>query len=232
VCDRWHSYENFKADMGEKPNDTIFSRYIQSMDFTPTNCYWQEKVNSRSNPMYGIWKGIRRRCGLIGTAENLASKAYLVRGIVMDDDLANSFAAFVQEVGERPSPVHQVDRIDNNQGYVKGNLRWVTPKENANNRSDNIYIEIDGERKTLQQWCEHYGVNNKTVHGRFNRLFIEDVKRDFTCLQIDAESGETIAEYASIKEASASTGIKYGTIAKCLSGGNATAGGFAWRYKK
>jgi hypothetical protein len=231
VCDRWHTYANFYEDMGDKPEGSIFSRYVPTMDFTPDNCYWQEKVNSRSNALYSIWKGIRRRCGLIGSSTDKHFRSYVRRGIGMDDDFANSFAAFAEEVGPRPSPRHQIDRIDNNLGYVRGNMRWATPKENANNTSGNIYIEIDGERKTLQQWCDHYGVNNKTVHGRFSKLFIDDTKKDYACVQINAYTGELIQEYPSIKQAAAATGLKYGTIAKCLCGGNATAGGYAWRYK-
>lgn len=236
VCDRWfNNYENFLSDMGEKPTDSIFKRHDEGSDFSPENCYWQPKVNSRTNPLYSIWKGVKRRCGLIGRSEtNTNGAMYTARGVKMDPDWEDSFATFAAYVGERPSGTHQLDRIDNNSGYYPGNVRWATPKENANNRCDNVYIEIDGQRKTLSQWAVIHGLSRSTVGGRFTQLFWPiDTKyhNRYDCEQVNTTTGQVINTFRSAKAASEATGILRGTIAKCLSGGNATAGGFAWRYK-
>jgi len=236
VCDRWfNNYANFVEDMGEKPDNTIFTRFDENGDFTPDNCYWQEKVHSRTNPLYSIWKGIKRRCGLTGRINATPRAAmYIARGVTMDPDWEESFATFTKDVGERPTPKHQLDRIDNELGYIPGNVRWALPKENANNRCDNVVIEMDGERKTMSQWAEFYGLNIRTVNTRFYKVFMPvDAKYNThkKCEQINPATGAVVGVYDSLKDAAEKTGILRGTIAKCISGGNATAGGFAWRYR-
>lgn len=231
VCERWKNYDNFLSDMGEKPEGAQFARYLNTGNFEPDNCYWQRLVNTRTNPVYSTWKGIKRRCGSLRVNSNTA-REYKERGVVIHPSWISDFMAFYNEVGDKPSPIHQIDRIDNNLGYVPGNLRWVLPKENANNRSDNIFIEMDGERKTLSQWAEHYGIKRVTLGGRFSRLFNVDepLTRSRPCYQLNLATGEILEEFQTAAKAAEKTGIKRSTILKCLSGGNASAGGFGWRY--
>ena len=55
VCDRWMVFENFYADMGERPTGTTLDRIDNANGYEPGNCRWatviQQQSNKRSNVM-------------------------------------------------------------------------------------------------------------------------------------------------------------------------------------
>jgi hypothetical protein len=72
-------------------------------------------------------------------------------------------------MGPPPFEKATIDRIDSTKGYGPDNCRWATIKEQGNNRRTNRWVEVDGERKTVQQWSEVSGVGPKTIIYRLNR---------------------------------------------------------------
>jgi hypothetical protein len=50
VCDRWaESFENFFADMGERPEGLSLERSNNSLGYGPENCVWATKVEQMRN---------------------------------------------------------------------------------------------------------------------------------------------------------------------------------------
>lgn len=63
----------------------------------------------------------------------------------------NDPAVFVRYMGQPPSLEHTLDRIDNSKGYCPGNLRWATPVEQANNKTNNRLVTYGGQTMTVAQ---------------------------------------------------------------------------------
>lgn len=90
-------------------------------------------------------------------------------GAVVDEALSN-FRAFLAELGPIPSPEYTLDRIDNNNpSYEPGNVRWATPREQANNRSNTLQLTIDGETLPLTVWADRVNVKANTIRQRLRR---------------------------------------------------------------
>jgi hypothetical protein len=92
------------------------------------------------------------------------------RGITIAREFAESFQAFFDEIGPRPSKGHSVDRIDNSKGYAPGNVKWATMSEQRRNRRDGLrMLTIDGKTKCLTDWAKESGLNYETIRFRLKK---------------------------------------------------------------
>ena len=76
---------------------------------------------------YTAWRCARSRCN---NPHHKAYARYGGRGIKCEI----SFHDFLLAAGPKPGLNYSIDRIDNNKGYEKGNLRWATRQEQSANR--------------------------------------------------------------------------------------------------
>jgi hypothetical protein len=122
-------------------------------------CKHGASKRSGHDPEYNVWARMISRCT---KPANLDYKNYGARGIRVCDEWLSSYAAFIADMGSRPSEKHTIERLDNDRGYAPDNCEWATRKVQANNRrprtvrlicgkghamdGDNVYARPDGKR--------------------------------------------------------------------------------------
>ena len=123
------------------------------------------KTHGLSNSLtYKSWTKMRERCNYPKSNRYASHGA---RGIKVCKRW-EKFENFYENMGERPSKDHSIDRVDNNGNYEPENCRWATQKEQANNRRSNRWVTIDGVTKTYTEWCEERGIKRNTVTSRLS----------------------------------------------------------------
>jgi hypothetical protein len=145
--------------MGESTSCGCFQRELAAKNLGNT----ARKHGRHNTPEYFRWLSMKLRCQ---HPSHHAFQNYGGRGISVCDRWNKSFEAFVEDVGERPTPEHTLDRIDNDGNYEPTNVRWATRQEQANNRRNNVRITHNGQTKTLAAWARDIGITPEGVAYR------------------------------------------------------------------
>lgn len=95
------------------------------------------RTNRTKHPLYWTWHGMRQRC----RDKNCSTaKHYVLKGITVCDrwlePCGRGFYNFLEDMGDKPSPKHTLDRIDPEKGYSPENCRWVNVYTQNWNRSN------------------------------------------------------------------------------------------------
>ncbi len=116
---------------------------------------------------YNAWAGMIQRC----FNENDPSyHRYGGRGITVAPTWRASFAAFLVDVGPKPSPEHSLDRYPNNDGnYEPGNVRWATRAEQLRNKRSNVNLTVEGVTQCLEDWAAVSGLSPLVIRRRLNK---------------------------------------------------------------
>lgn len=55
VCERWEKFENFYADMGDRPDGKSLDRIDNNGPYAPWNCEWRDESHQSRNKRSNIW---------------------------------------------------------------------------------------------------------------------------------------------------------------------------------
>lgn len=127
------------------------------MQGRPTHGDWNLRVRR-------IWLGMISRCY---NTKSISYKNYGFKGIIVCEEWKEyaNFKEWAYRSGyEEHLTLDRFPRINGN--YEPSNCRWATYKDQANNKSNNRLLEMDGDTKTLQQWSDLYGVNQSRILRR------------------------------------------------------------------
>jgi hypothetical protein len=88
-------------------------------------------AGNKKTTEYMAWDSMIGRCY---RSSNPHFNYYGGRGITVCDRWRESFIAFLEDMGLKPSPDLSLDRINVNGNYEPGNCRWATQAVQANNK--------------------------------------------------------------------------------------------------
>src|SRR5205823_4113748 len=104
------------------------------------------RLSVRFPSEYNSWKAMRSRCWY---ASNPSYQYFGALGIDVCPRWAKSFAAFLEDMGPKPSPQHGISRIDSARDFELENCYWATPTEQQVNSVKAVFLEHQGERHCI-----------------------------------------------------------------------------------
>ena len=126
----------------------------------------RRRHNLSSTPEYQIWQKARYRCS---NPNDKAYHNYGGRGITVCERWADDFMAFYLDMGPRPSPLHSLDRIDNDGPYSPENCRWATSRQQALNTRRTRHLTWRGETHSAIEWADLLGIPYGRIKDRLQR---------------------------------------------------------------
>lgn len=144
-------------------------------------CYRSEKLKTariHGHCLNGVSKEYKSYTNMINRCYNVKNKQYKdygQRGVIVCESWRSSFKCFIEDMGNKPTPQHSLDRIDNDGNYEPSNCRWATDIEQRRNKRNNVWIEYNGVKKIMSDWAYYLGTNyvNLRKHIKRGKTFEE-----------------------------------------------------------
>jgi hypothetical protein len=101
---------------------------------------------------YDAWSGMHQRCG---NPKDKDYGKYGGRGIKVCERWSK-FDRFIEDMGDKPTKRHSLDRIDVNGDYAPENCRWATTKVQNGNKRCNIRVSAFGKSGCLADFISYH----------------------------------------------------------------------------
>lgn len=201
---------------------------------------WQRKTHGFNKTRLHItWGLMKDRCN---NKNNMNFHNYGGRGIKVCREWNEKFICFydwAMNSGYKDNLT--IDRIDNDGNYEPTNCRWVTMKEQGNNKRNNVIVDTELGNKNLKQLSEITGIKYPTIVARYNKGFNSQelisktdgrkTRMNKPVIQFDI-NGNKICEFSSVREAGKETNSYHSNISACCRGKIKTYKGYIWKYKE
>ena len=125
------------------------------------------KDGRKGTRLYRIYNNMKNRCY---NCNSKSYKNYGGRGIKICSEWLSDFSVFKEWAlshGYREDL--SIERLDVNGDYTPINCIWATYKVQANNMRSNHLISFGGKTKTVKEWSDYFGINERTVRDRLRR---------------------------------------------------------------
>lgn len=128
-------------------------------------------TNGNPSRTYRIWNAMLQRCN---NPNSKAYEKYGAKGVTVCDRWEESFANFLEDMGEAPDKL-TIDRKNHQEGYYKENCRWATYtqqnrnlKIRENNKSG--YKGVCKDSRS-EKWRAYINVDKKQIYlGTFDNM--------------------------------------------------------------
>jgi len=141
-------------------------------------------TNSKKKKLYRAWRSIKNRCYNSKVPEY---RHYGARGIILCEEWKNDFFTFAKYIGLPPTERHWIERINNNNNYEPGNVKWVLPKDNCRNRRNNVlnedlvYVILDYLKKVdlkVTEIAKILEINIGTIHSiKYKKSWLDIIEK-------------------------------------------------------
>ena len=123
-------------------------------------------------PEHKTWDSMKQRCT---NPNNIGFNIYGGRGITVCARWEN-FQNFIDDMGNKPTAAHSIERANNDRGYSPCNCYWADRVAQNNNKRNSRFITFNGKTQTLAQWSKETGIHYNTLFNRLNQgISMQDV---------------------------------------------------------
>lgn len=124
--------------------------------------------NAYHSPEYKVWSRMIDRCC---NKNNKSFSNYGGRGIIVCEQWLgiNGFSNFINNMGNRPTSKHSIERIDNNKNYEPNNCHWATKTEQNRNKRNNRMLTYNEITLCVTEWELKLGFPLKSIHNRLQK---------------------------------------------------------------
>lgn len=113
--------------------------------------------------LYRCWRNMHDRCL---NPKNKEFSNYGARGISICKEWSDFSVFYRWAVSNGYRDDLTIDRIDVNQGYSPQNCRWTNAYNQSRNRTDNVWITIDGKRMIQEDWAKELNISSSLIRYR------------------------------------------------------------------